>query len=81
MTRNLQGRRILITGASSGIGRCLAQQLAAAGSRLVLASRSEDRLHHVAGTLAKPPSDVLVVPTDITRESDQQNVLDHMDRE
>ena len=45
MTRNLQGRRVLITGASSGIGLALAHQLSAAGARLVLAARSESRLH------------------------------------
>src|SRR5437870_10696699 len=76
MTRHMHGRRVLITGASSGIGRCLAQQLSAAGSRLILAARSEDRLHETARSLGKPASDVLVVPTDITREADQQNVLD-----
>src|SRR5438874_1594794 len=76
MTRHMHGRRVLITGASSGIGRCLAQQLSAAGSRLILAARSEDRLHETARSLGKPASDVLVVPADITREADQQNVLD-----
>src|ERR1043166_1267442 len=76
MSRNLAGRRILITGASSGIGRCLAQQLAAAGSRLVLAARSEDRLHEVARSLGRPADDVVVVPADITREADQQNLFE-----
>jgi len=76
MTRTLQGRRVLITGASSGIGRALAQQLAQAGAKLVLAARSEDKLHELAGSLRVPREDVLVVPTDITREQDRQNVLD-----
>src|SRR5947208_2164896 len=76
MTRNLQGRRILITGASSGIGRALAQQLAAAGARLVLAARSEDRLHELAGTLGRPAGDILVVPTDVTRDEDRQHALE-----
>jgi short-subunit dehydrogenase len=76
MTRSLQGRRILITGASSGIGRCLAQQLAQAGARLVLAARSEDKLRELAASLPVPKDDVLVVPTDVTKEADRQNVLD-----
>ena len=76
MTRNLNGCRVLITGASSGIGRCLAQQLAAAGCRVALAARSEERLHETATSLGRSASAVLVVPTDITREADQQNVLD-----
>jgi short-subunit dehydrogenase len=76
MSRNLQGRRILITGASSGIGRALAQQLAAAGARLVLAARSDDRLRQLAAELGRPTDDLLVVPTDVTREEDRRHVLD-----
>jgi short-subunit dehydrogenase len=76
MTRTLQGRRILITGASSGIGRCLAEQLAKAGARLVLAARSEDKLQTLAASLPLSREDVLVVPTDITRAQDRHNVLE-----
>jgi short-subunit dehydrogenase len=73
MARNLQGKRILITGASSGIGKALATQLAAAGAKLVLASRSEDKLKTLADSL---PGGALVVPTDVTKEQDRQHVLD-----
>lgn len=73
MTRDLHGRRILITGASSGIGRALAQQLGAQGAKLVLAARSEDKLRALADSL---PTSALVVPTDVTREEDRQHVLD-----
>ncbi len=76
MTRTLQGRRVLITGASSGIGRCLALELARAGAKLVLAARSEDKLRALAEALPLPNEDVLVVPTDVTREQDRQNVLE-----
>ena len=49
MTRDLNGQRILITGASSGIGRALAEQAARAGARLALVSRSADKLNELAG--------------------------------
>ena len=76
MKRDLRGRRILITGASSGIGRSLAEQLAPAGARLILAARSADRLDEVAATLSAHHPDIVAVPADITRPEDRQRVLD-----
>jgi short-subunit dehydrogenase len=74
MTRDLHGRRILITGASSGIGKALAQQLAPRGAKLVLAARSKDKLKALADSL---PGGALVVAADITSESDRQRLFDH----
>ena len=47
-TRNLDSARIIVTGASSGIGAALTQQLAALGARLIITARREDRLRHLA---------------------------------
>ena len=75
MVRSLTGRRILITGASRGIGRCLAQQAAAEGARLVLTARSADKLKEVEQTLAGPGREVVSVPADITLAVDRQRLL------
>jgi short-subunit dehydrogenase len=48
----LAGNRVLITGASSGIGAQLAQQLAAASARVLLVARREDRLRAIQEELA-----------------------------
>lgn len=45
---SLHGARVLVTGASSGIGRAVASRCASAGARLVLAGRDETRLAEVA---------------------------------
>src|SRR6266498_5904785 len=73
MTRDLRGKRIGLTGASSGIGWALAQNLAKQGARLVLAARSQDKLEELARSL---PGESLVVPTDVTRDDDRQRLLD-----
>jgi short-subunit dehydrogenase len=73
MKRELQGKRIAVTGASSGIGLALAQALAQEGAKLVLAARSEGKLQEVARS---GPVETLVVPTDVTKDEDRQRLLD-----
>jgi NAD(P)-dependent dehydrogenase (short-subunit alcohol dehydrogenase family) len=62
----LQGKTALITGASSGLGKRLALDLAAQGLNLGLASRSEQPLQETAGGVRRSGADCLVVPTDVT---------------
>ncbi len=67
----LAGRVALVTGASSGLGRALALELARRGARLVLAARDRDRLSRTAReALVTDPADVLVQPTDLTRRQE-----------
>jgi short-subunit dehydrogenase len=66
---------MLVTGASSGIGRSLAEQAAQAGARVVLAARSAEKLQELAGRLQLAQHDVLAVPTDITSADDRQQLL------
>ncbi len=59
-------RTFLVIGASSGIGRAAAHQLAEQGARLVLAARSPDSLEQARQEcVGRGAADVLVVPTDI----------------
>jgi short-subunit dehydrogenase len=60
-----RGAVVLVTGASSGIGRASALAFAAEGARLVLASRSAQALAEVERDCRARGAEVLVVPTDI----------------
>jgi short-subunit dehydrogenase len=72
----LQGTRILITGASSGIGRCLAEQAVRAGARVALVARSAETLNEVARSLsALPGADVLVIAADVSVEAERTRML------
>ncbi|TWR31532.1 SDR family oxidoreductase [Mucilaginibacter pallidiroseus] len=62
----LNGKTIVITGASSGAGRAAAYQFAQQGAWLVLASRNEAALNEVAEECRELGANVLVVPTDVT---------------
>jgi short-subunit dehydrogenase len=48
---DIAGKRIVITGGSSGIGLALATSLAAKGARLLLTARGRERLEHAAAGL------------------------------
>ncbi|MBH3339106.1 SDR family NAD(P)-dependent oxidoreductase [Pseudomonas mendocina] len=62
-----QGRRYLLTGASSGIGEALARQLASLGYDLALAARREDSLQRLAAELRQAYGRTIVVlPLDVT---------------
>jgi NAD(P)-dependent dehydrogenase (short-subunit alcohol dehydrogenase family) len=66
----LDGRLIVVTGASEGIGRTLAESFARAGARLVLASRRREKLEAVKQTIVGLGGQADVVPTDVSKLAD-----------
>ncbi len=60
---------IIITGASSGIGRAAALQLATQGAQLVLAARNYHALSEVGDEIRATGGSAIVVPTDVTQAS------------
>ncbi len=63
MHDSFQGKTILVTGGSSGIGRALAHAFAKQGARLILTARSKDALERVAAEIR--PAEVVVIPADL----------------
>lgn len=67
---------IIITGASAGIGRALALQLAEHGAWLSLAARDAQRLRHLAEACRERGARALVVPTDVSDETQCKSLID-----
>lgn len=62
----MQGRRVLITGGSSGIGLACARELTAGGARIVLLARGEEDLRQAAASLDPAPATLSADVTDAT---------------
>jgi short-subunit dehydrogenase len=76
MKRDLNGLRVLLTGASSGIGRSLAEQFARAGARIALVARSADKLDALVQLLTSSGAEAVAVVADITSAADRCRALD-----
>lgn len=72
MSSNLEGKVVLITGASSGIGRSTALALSKAGAKVAVGARRADRLKVLA---EDAPGEILVLDLDVTDQQSIQNAV------
>ncbi len=76
MVRDLRGKRIIVTGASSGIGRAVAEGAALRGARVALAARSTERLDEIAQHLTQKGAEAIAVTADVTEDEDRRRLVD-----
>jgi NADPH:quinone reductase-like Zn-dependent oxidoreductase len=72
----LNNKVVVVTGASSGIGKAAALAFAAKGARVVLIARRENLLNEVAAEIKeKFCAETLVIPADISLEKDLSRII------
>lgn len=74
---NLEGKRVLITGASSGIGKATAEECAKCGAQLVLTARNEERLKATLDTL-EGEGHIMII-ADLTNQEDLTNLVGQLE--
>ena len=72
MNELLRGKVVVVTGASSGIGRAIARLFAAEGAELALVARSTEKLEKLAREIGGDP---LVLTTDLARSSEVDGMI------
>ena len=76
MNNFFNGKTVVVTGASSGIGKACALELARRGANIVLAARNAEELEKVAAQVSSRSKAVSVV-TDVAREEDCRNLIEN----
>lgn len=71
----LKGKNIVITGASSGIGKALSIEASKCGANLVLASRQIDQLEAIKSEISNPVSTIFCIQTDVTSQKECENLI------
>jgi dehydrogenase/reductase SDR family member 7B len=66
----MQGKRVWITGASSGIGEALAKSFAEKGANLILSARNESELYRVKAECSAKAKEIMVVPMDVSKHDE-----------
>lgn len=78
MNIDLRGKRVIVTGASRGIGRAIAQAFAAEGARVAICARSEDAISAEGKSLEGSALDVIARAVDVTDTDKVKSFVDEV---
>jgi len=76
VSNNIEGKVVVITGASSGLGEAAARHLSSLGATVVLGARRADRLEALAEELTGRRAKALAVSTDVTKFDQVKRLAD-----
>ncbi len=81
---NFSGKTALVTGATSGIGRAMAQQLAEAGAEVLINSENAEACEAVVAELQSQGYAAVAKPADMSKEGEAQtlaeNIIEHVEK-
>ncbi len=76
MAQNWRDKTVIVTGASAGLGKCVSEEFARHGAKVVLAARRPEPLHELAARLNNSGGSAVAIPTDVTSPSDLARLVD-----
>ncbi len=78
LSRVVEGKRVLITGASAGIGRATALRLAASGAHVYLVARTSERLESLRDEIHRLGGQAWLYPTDLARPEQCDDLIERI---
>ena len=75
MKNSFENKVVIVTGASSGIGKAIAKEFAANGSKVILAARSEEKLSEIVNEISAKNQKASYIVTDVSKEEDCRNLV------